>query len=99
MLLGYAWVSKGEEQDTRMQEAAWRATGVEQTFTERARAPFPAEHCPEAIGAQHGRNGHSHRARTQHANPLSGHRGPPRGAWCRSRILISHEENIGAGIP
>ena len=29
MLLGYARVSKGEEQDTRMQETALRAAGVE----------------------------------------------------------------------
>jgi DNA invertase Pin-like site-specific DNA recombinase len=36
MLLGYARVSKGEEQDTRMQEAALRAVGVERLFTERA---------------------------------------------------------------
>jgi DNA invertase Pin-like site-specific DNA recombinase len=36
MLLGYARVSKGEEQDTRMQEAALRAAGVERLFTERA---------------------------------------------------------------
>jgi len=36
MLLGYARVSKGEEQDTRMQEATLRAAGVERLFTERA---------------------------------------------------------------
>jgi DNA invertase Pin-like site-specific DNA recombinase len=36
MLLGYARVSKGEEQDTRMQETALRAAGVERLFTERA---------------------------------------------------------------
>jgi len=36
MLLGYARVSKGEEQDTRMQEAALRTAGVERLFTERA---------------------------------------------------------------
>ena len=36
MLLGYAQVSKGEEQDTRMQETALRAAGVERLFTERA---------------------------------------------------------------
>lgn len=36
MLLGYARVSKGDAQDTRMQEAALRAAGVERTFTERA---------------------------------------------------------------
>jgi DNA invertase Pin-like site-specific DNA recombinase len=36
MLLGYARVSKGEEQDTRMQEIALRAAGVERLFTERA---------------------------------------------------------------
>lgn len=35
MLLGYARVSKGEEQDTRMQETALRAAGVERLFTER----------------------------------------------------------------
>ncbi len=34
MLLGYARVSKGEEQDTRMQEAAFRTAGVERLFTE-----------------------------------------------------------------
>jgi len=36
MRLGYARVSKGEEQDTRMQETALRAAGVERLFTERA---------------------------------------------------------------
>src|SRR5436309_5847476 len=36
MILGYARVSKGEEQDTRMQETALRAAGVERLFTERA---------------------------------------------------------------
>ena len=36
MLLGYARVSKGEEQDTRMQETVLRAAGVERLFTERA---------------------------------------------------------------
>ena len=34
MLLGYARVSKEEEQDTRMQETALRAAGVERLFTE-----------------------------------------------------------------
>ena len=36
MLLGSARVSKGEEQETRMQETALRAAGVDRTFTERA---------------------------------------------------------------
>jgi DNA invertase Pin-like site-specific DNA recombinase len=36
MLLGYARVSKGDEQDTRMQTTALRAAGVERLFTERA---------------------------------------------------------------
>src|SRR5262245_46200764 len=36
MLLGYARVSKGEEQETRMQETALRAAGVGRLFTERA---------------------------------------------------------------
>jgi hypothetical protein len=36
MLVGYACVSKGEEQDTHMQETALRAAGVEQLFTEHA---------------------------------------------------------------
>src|SRR5215831_11099846 len=36
MLLGYARVSKGEQQDTQMQETALRAAGVERIFTERA---------------------------------------------------------------
>jgi DNA invertase Pin-like site-specific DNA recombinase len=36
MVFGYARVSKGEEQDTRMQETALRAAGVERTFTKRA---------------------------------------------------------------
>ena len=36
MLLGYARVSKGEEQETRMQETALQAAGVERLFTERA---------------------------------------------------------------
>ena len=36
MLLGYARVSKGEEQDTRMQETALRAAGVGRVCTERA---------------------------------------------------------------
>ena len=36
MILGYARVSKGEAQDTRMQEAALRAAGVERLFTEQA---------------------------------------------------------------
>ena len=36
MLLGYARVSKGEEQDTRMQTTALRAAGVERLFTEHA---------------------------------------------------------------
>jgi DNA invertase Pin-like site-specific DNA recombinase len=36
MLLGYARVSKGETQDTRMQETALRAAGVERLFTEQA---------------------------------------------------------------
>ena len=36
MLLGYARVSKEEEQDTRMQETALRAAGVERLFTEHA---------------------------------------------------------------
>jgi DNA invertase Pin-like site-specific DNA recombinase len=35
MVLGYARVSKGEEQDTRMQETALRAAGVERLRTER----------------------------------------------------------------
>ena len=34
ILLSYAWVSKGEEQDTRMQAAALRAAGVERLFME-----------------------------------------------------------------
>src|SRR5207247_5194644 len=34
MVLGYARVSKGEEQDTRMQETACRAAGVERRRTE-----------------------------------------------------------------
>ena len=36
MLLGYARVSKGAEQETRMQETALRAAGVGRLFTERA---------------------------------------------------------------
>jgi DNA invertase Pin-like site-specific DNA recombinase len=36
MLLGYARVSKGDEQETRMQETALRAAGVGRVFTERA---------------------------------------------------------------
>src|SRR6266704_780012 len=36
MVLGYARVSKGKEQDTRMQETALRAAGVERLLTERA---------------------------------------------------------------
>jgi DNA invertase Pin-like site-specific DNA recombinase len=36
MILGYARVSKGEVQDTRMQETALRTAGVERIFTERA---------------------------------------------------------------
>ncbi len=36
MVFGYARVSKGEEQDTRIQETALRAAGVDRTFTERA---------------------------------------------------------------
>src|SRR2546428_9542159 len=36
MLLGYARVSNGEEQDTRMQETALRAAEVERLLTERA---------------------------------------------------------------
>ena len=36
MVFGSARVSKGEEQDTRMQETALRAAGVDRTFTERA---------------------------------------------------------------
>ena len=36
MLLGYARVSKGETQDTRLQEAALRTAGVERLFTEQA---------------------------------------------------------------
>ena len=36
MLLGYARVSKGETQDTRLQETALRAAGVERLFTEQA---------------------------------------------------------------
>jgi DNA invertase Pin-like site-specific DNA recombinase len=36
MLLGYARVSKGETQDTQMQETALRAAGVERIFTEHA---------------------------------------------------------------
>jgi hypothetical protein len=36
LLLGYARVSTGEEQDTRLQETALRAAGVERLFTERA---------------------------------------------------------------
>jgi len=36
MLLGYARVSKGETQDTRLQETALRAAGVERVFTEQA---------------------------------------------------------------
>ena len=38
MLLGYARVSKGETQDTRLQETALRAAGVVRLFTERPRA-------------------------------------------------------------
>ena len=36
MLFGYARVSKGETQDTRLQETALRAAGVERLFTEQA---------------------------------------------------------------
>ena len=36
MIFGYARVSKGETQDTRMQETALRAAGVERVFTEPA---------------------------------------------------------------
>jgi DNA invertase Pin-like site-specific DNA recombinase len=36
MLLGYARVSKGETQDTRLQETALRAAGVVRLFTEQA---------------------------------------------------------------
>jgi DNA invertase Pin-like site-specific DNA recombinase len=36
MILGYARVSKGEAQDTRMQETALRAAGVERLFTAQA---------------------------------------------------------------
>jgi len=36
MLLGYARVSKGETQDTRLQETALRAAGGERVFTEQA---------------------------------------------------------------
>jgi DNA invertase Pin-like site-specific DNA recombinase len=36
MVLGYARVSKGEEQDTHMQETAFRTAGVARTFTEHA---------------------------------------------------------------
>jgi DNA invertase Pin-like site-specific DNA recombinase len=36
MILGYARVSKGESQDTRLQETALRAAGVERLFTEQA---------------------------------------------------------------
>jgi DNA invertase Pin-like site-specific DNA recombinase len=36
MILGYARVSKGETQDTRVQETALRAAGVERIFTEQA---------------------------------------------------------------
>ena len=36
MILGYAQVSKGEPQDTRLQETALRAAGVERLFTEQA---------------------------------------------------------------
>ena len=36
MMLGYARVSKGETQDTRLQETALRAAGVERLFTEQA---------------------------------------------------------------
>ncbi len=38
MLLGSARVSKGEEQDSRMQETALRAAGVERLFTSAPRA-------------------------------------------------------------
>jgi DNA invertase Pin-like site-specific DNA recombinase len=36
MILGYARVSKGDEQDTRMQETVLRAAGVERVFAEHA---------------------------------------------------------------
>lgn len=36
MMLGYARVSKGDEQDTRMQETALRAAGVERVFADHA---------------------------------------------------------------
>ena len=36
MIFGYARVSKAEEQDTRMQETALRAAGVEKVFAEQA---------------------------------------------------------------
>src|SRR5215471_14675427 len=36
MIFGYARVSKAEEQDTRMQETALRAAGVEKVFVEQA---------------------------------------------------------------
>jgi len=36
MIFGYARVSKGETQDTRLQETALRAAGVERLFTEQA---------------------------------------------------------------
>jgi hypothetical protein len=99
MLLGYARVSKGEEQDTRMQEAALRAAGVERTFTERAERPSRQSHCPEAMDAQHGRNGGSHRARTQHANPLLGHRGPPRGIWALAQVRCETRSALTPSAP
>jgi len=36
MILGYARVSKGETQDTRLQETALRMAGVERLFIEQA---------------------------------------------------------------
>jgi len=36
MVLGYARVSKGQDQDTRLQETVLRAAGVERLFTEQA---------------------------------------------------------------
>ena len=36
MVLGYTRVSKGQDQDTRMQETTLRAAGVERLFTEQA---------------------------------------------------------------
>jgi DNA invertase Pin-like site-specific DNA recombinase len=52
MILGYTRVSKGEVQDTRMQETALRTAGVERISTERSMAGLQAARARDRKGGR-----------------------------------------------